>query len=275
MAAHRVLGLTAERASSFRNYPRCNAAPSESRGFGSSSTVSGTSMSGGCSTTTMLLDHIPRCPCSWYVTQLHDRIVHVLEESMLEAGATTKGRDLRLEVRRIRSGASRVRPGDVAWLDFMAPHRHLVVYVTVKSARSSTNVPRISARFPLPGSLALGAQHGKLYADLRTSALLGTLSIQSVHENYPFAMEDGGRLALKAVDLVDRLPIRVAFAASLAWVVLTLALCVHTFMSVSTCRSSNYCSLSAFLVTCAARIHATSFCCSSWYFGFLSSRRIA
>jgi hypothetical protein len=36
---------------------------------------------------------------------LHDRIVHVLEEFMLEAGVTT-GRDLQLEVRRIWSGAS-------------------------------------------------------------------------------------------------------------------------------------------------------------------------
>jgi hypothetical protein len=44
----------------------------------------------------MLMDHIPLCPYSWYVIQLHDRIVHVLEEFMLEAGAT-KGRDLRLE----------------------------------------------------------------------------------------------------------------------------------------------------------------------------------
>jgi hypothetical protein len=55
-------------------------------------------MSGEGSTTTLLMDHIPRCPCSWYVIQLHDRIVHVLEEFMLEAGAT-KGRDLRLGVR--------------------------------------------------------------------------------------------------------------------------------------------------------------------------------
>jgi hypothetical protein len=53
------------------------------------------------------VDHIPRCPCSWYVIQLHDRIVHVLE-----AGAN-KGQALRLEVRRIRSGASRDRHGDV------------------------------------------------------------------------------------------------------------------------------------------------------------------
>jgi hypothetical protein len=43
------------------------------------------------------MDHIPRCPCSSYVIPLDDRIVHVLEEFMLEAGAT-KGRDLWLVV---------------------------------------------------------------------------------------------------------------------------------------------------------------------------------
>jgi hypothetical protein len=74
---------------------------------------------------------------------------------MFEVGAT-KWRDLRLEVRRIRRGASRDRHGDVVWLDFMAPHRHLVD-VIVTSARTSTNIPRGCARLPLPGSLALGA----------------------------------------------------------------------------------------------------------------------
>jgi hypothetical protein len=39
----------------------------------------------------MLMDHIPRCPCSWYIIQVHDRIVHVLEEFMLEAGASKGG----------------------------------------------------------------------------------------------------------------------------------------------------------------------------------------
>jgi hypothetical protein len=81
----------------------------------------------------------------------------------------------------------------------MAPHRHLVVDVTVISARTKTNVPRVGARLPLPGSLALGAQHGKFNADLRTSALLGTPSVQSVHDYYPVALEDGGRLAPMAV----------------------------------------------------------------------------
>jgi hypothetical protein len=38
-ATHRVLGLTAERASHVRKCPRCNEVPSKSRGSGSSSTV--------------------------------------------------------------------------------------------------------------------------------------------------------------------------------------------------------------------------------------------
>jgi hypothetical protein len=128
---------------------------------------------------------------------------------MPEAGATQE-RDLRLEVRRIRSGASRDRHGDVDWLDFMAPHRHLVVDVTVTSARTSTNVPRVGARLPLPGSLAFGAQHGKRGADLRTYTLLGTPSVHSIHDYYPVALDDGGRLAPMAAELVDRLAILVA-----------------------------------------------------------------
>jgi hypothetical protein len=75
---------------------------------------------------------------------------------------------------------------------------------------TNTNVPRIGARLPLPGSLALGAQHCKLDADLCTSALLGTPSVQSVHVSYPFALEDGGRLAPIAAELVDRMDILVA-----------------------------------------------------------------
>jgi hypothetical protein len=56
----------------------------------------------------------------------------------------------------------------------------------------------------------LGAQHGKLGADLRTSALLGTPSVQSIHLYYPFSMEDRDRLAPMAAELVDRLAILVA-----------------------------------------------------------------
>jgi hypothetical protein len=189
-------------------------------------------MSGERSTThVLIMDHTPRCPCSWHAIQLHDRIVHVLEELMSEAGAT-KGRDLRLEVRRIRSGASRDRPGDVVWLDFMAPHRHLVVDVTVTSARTNTNVPCTCARIPLHGSLALGAHHGKTDADLRTSALLGTPSVQSIHDYYPFAMEDGGRLAPMLTEWLIAWLFSWQFVASLAWVHVTLAPCALIVMSV-------------------------------------------
>jgi hypothetical protein len=162
---------------------------------------------------------------------------------MLEAGAT-KERDLRLEVRRIRSGASRDRPGDVVCLDFMAPCCHLVDDVTVKSARTNTNVPRICVRLLLHGSLALGAHHGNLDADLRRSALLGTPSVQSAHYYYPFAIADGGRLAPMAAELVDRLTILVEVRRFLAWVLLTLAPCAMTIMSVC---SISYVELLTFL----------------------------
>jgi hypothetical protein len=132
------------------------------------------------------------------------------EEFVLEAGAAKK-RDLQLDVRIIRSGGPRYRHGDVVWLDFMASHRHLVVDVTATSARANTNDPRVGARLPLPGNLALGAQHSKLHADLRTSALLGTSSAQWVHDYYPFAMENGARLAPIAVEMDDRLAILVAY----------------------------------------------------------------
>jgi hypothetical protein len=114
-----------------------------------------------------------------------------------------------LEVSRIWSGASRDRHGDVAWLDFRAPHHHLLVHVAV------TSIPHIVARVTLPDSLALGAQHGKFDADLRTFALLGVPSVHSVHDYNPFAVEDGGMLAPMAVGLVDRLVVLVVVVASL------------------------------------------------------------
>jgi hypothetical protein len=56
----------------------------------------------------------------------------------------------------------------------------------------------------------LGAQHGKVDADLHTSTLIGMPSVQSVHDYYPFALEDGGRLAPMAAELIDCLEILVA-----------------------------------------------------------------
>jgi hypothetical protein len=69
-------------------------------------------MPGERTLTSMRMDHIPRCACSHYVIRLHDRIVHVLEEFMVEAGAI-KGRDLRSELRRIQYEVFRYIHGDV------------------------------------------------------------------------------------------------------------------------------------------------------------------
>jgi hypothetical protein len=76
------------------------------------------------------------------------------------------------------------------WLNFAAPHKGLDVNGTVTSARTNPGVPAVGFLFPLPGSLAMGAQQGELDADLRTSSSLGTPSIQSVHDFYPFPLED-------------------------------------------------------------------------------------
>jgi hypothetical protein len=57
----------------------------------------------------------------------------------------------------------------------------------------------------------LGAQHAEIDADLRTYALLGTPSVQSVHDYYPFGLDDGGRLAPMAAEVVDRMAILAAF----------------------------------------------------------------
>jgi hypothetical protein len=149
MAANRVLGLTPGHVSHVRKCLRCNESLEALRGSGSSSRISSPSMSGERTPISMLIDHIPRCLCSYYVVRLNDSIVHVLEKFMAEAG-TIKGKDLRLEARRIRSGASRDRPGDVVWLGFAAPQKHLVVDVTVTSARTNPSVAAMGASLPLP-----------------------------------------------------------------------------------------------------------------------------
>jgi hypothetical protein len=158
----------------------------------------------------------------------------------------------------------------------MAPHRHLVVDVMVKSALTNTNVPHIGALLPLPGSLALRAEQGKLDADLRTSGLLGTPSDQSVRDYYPFALEDGGRLAPMAVEVVDRLAIFVAARRSLGMgAAKSRALRFDNNVRLQHfVRRFTFVSFRRFFEGCAARYRATSFCCSSWYFGFLSSRLV-
>jgi hypothetical protein len=114
------------------------------------------------------------------------------------------------------------------------------------------------------------------HADLRTSPLHGTPSVQSVHNYYPFALEDGGRLAHMAAELVDRL-------ATLAAVRRFPGMGAADSRSL---RSDIYVRMQHFVRRTtfvpfrrfgggAARIHATSLCFSSWYFEFLSPQRFA
>jgi hypothetical protein len=134
-------------------------------------------MSGDRSTSAMPTDHIPSAHAIGMSFSSTIGLSVCLKSSYLRRAEGTKGRNLLLEVRRIRSGTYRDRQGNVGWLDFRAPYRHLVVDATVTSARTNTSVFQIDTRLPLPGSLALGVQQGKLDADLRTSALLGTPSV--------------------------------------------------------------------------------------------------
>jgi hypothetical protein len=121
----------------------------------------------------------------------------------------------------------------------------------------------------------LGAEHRKLYVDLRTSALLGTPSVQSVHGSYPFAIDDGGRLAPMAAELVDCMVALVAIRR----------LPGMDDVEYRSLRFDNYVRMQNFVRrqsfvpfrrflgdVSAARILATSLCWSSWYFGFMSSR---
>jgi hypothetical protein len=150
---------------------------------------------------------------------------------MLEVG-DTKGRDLQLEVRWILSGASRDRHEDVAWLDFMAPHRHLVVDVTDTSAHKNTNVPRIGARLPLPSGLALGAQHGKLDAAFALLLCLACLRFSQSMTTIPslWRMEAGWRLW--RLSWLIALLFWWQFVVSVAWVLHALVLCALMIMSV-------------------------------------------
>jgi hypothetical protein len=76
---------------------------------------------------------------------------------MAEAGAV-KGKDLRLEDRPIWSRAPLDHTWDVVWLDFAAPHKHMVVDVSVISARTNSNIMAVGDPLPLHSSLAFGTE---------------------------------------------------------------------------------------------------------------------
>jgi hypothetical protein len=131
--------------------------------------------------------------------------------------------------------------------------------VTVTSDRTNVNVPQIGACLPLPGSLALqlGAQHGQLDADLGPA--LSPYLARLRYDYYTFALEDEGRLAPMAAELVDCLEILVAASRFLG-------------MGVADSHSLRFVRMQHFVVrstyvpfrgfwgdVCAAKIHVASF----------------
>jgi hypothetical protein len=99
------------------------------------------------------------------------------------------------------------------WLDFAATHKHLVIDVTITTARTISNVQIVGAPLPLPRRVAIGrAQQAELDYDLCTLSSRGTPPMtQYGHDYYLFALEEWGRWAPMAVDLVDRLAILAVF----------------------------------------------------------------
>jgi hypothetical protein len=105
-----------------------------------------------------------------------------------------------------------------------------------------------------------------------------------VHHTFAFRLEFwacfnfrlGGDWRLWRLGLSIARQFRWPFVVPMAWVHWTLVLCVLIVMS-----ACNISFVDKFMfpfhafMGCAARIRATSFYCSSLYFGFLSSRRFA
>jgi hypothetical protein len=132
----------------------------------------------------MLMDHIPRCMCSWYIIQLHDRVVHMLEELMLEARARGAGFAVGGPPYLIGSFSRSTWGCGLVRLRGSKLTSCCLFCYDQKCSHGCTNtiVPQIGARLPLPCTLALGFQNSELDASLRTCALRGTLSVQAVYE---------------------------------------------------------------------------------------------
>jgi hypothetical protein len=131
---------------------------------------------------------------------------------------------LRLEARRVRSRPSRDHLRDVVWLDFAAPHKHLVADVTVNGTSKISNVPVVGSSLPLPNILAMGAKHAKLDANPPKSSSLGTPSIPLMTIT-PMLLRTGAGWLLRRLTLFIAWPLWWLWDFPQAWVRRPLALC--------------------------------------------------
>jgi hypothetical protein len=76
MTAHRVLGPSPGHTFHVQKCLRRSESPGDFRGFSSSSATSFAIMFRERTPISMLINNIPRCSCSSYVTRLHDRSIH-------------------------------------------------------------------------------------------------------------------------------------------------------------------------------------------------------
>jgi hypothetical protein len=87
----------------------------------------------------LIMDHIPRCMRRALGMSFSYTIglFTCLKSSCLKRGLL--GRDLRLEVRRNRPGASRNRHGYVLWLDLLGPHTVMLLLMRRSHALARTH----------------------------------------------------------------------------------------------------------------------------------------
>jgi hypothetical protein len=133
---------------------------------------------------------------------------------------------------------------------------------TCPSDKRSPPTPELSCIESLARLTRCGSPHFRLTS---------TPSVQPVHDYYPCALEDGGRLAPTAAELVVRLAILVAVRRFHGMgAVDSRSLRFDSFVRMQHFfRRYTYIPIRRFGERLAARIRATSFYCYAWDFGFL------
>ena len=147
----------------------------------------------------VLLDHAPSCPYKGVRHIKHDAVARLLRKFMREAGAPK--RRAVLEARGL-AGTSLRRPGDVTWFLY-TDHAHLVVDCAVAGVYQKSMLR--DGLWRRAGAAARMRERHKIRADARADH-----PVQHDHTFVPFVVEDGGRLGLQALDLLDRLARRAA-----------------------------------------------------------------
>ena len=113
----------------------------------------------------------------------HAGLARLLRSIFLECGARKE--DIVFELQGLRSDKS--RPGDVVWLSFSGPGRHLVVDGSVVAVFTNSTARASSTK---PGYAATQKEAEKLLADASSDAS----PVTPRHRLVPAVMEEGGRL---------------------------------------------------------------------------------